>query len=200
MGGGCGADAPSLAPPDGLRLVTPALDVHASFLAALAECRADGQHLELDPSRLADAAEFARYVAALRAGVDDPQAPDRYVWSACGVWPADQPPETYVPQTVLWWTAGRRWLGRVNIRHELTDYLLRGGGNIGYEVRPGARGQGHATAMLAAALPLAAALGVDPARLDCEVDNVASRRVIEKNGGVFERQEGDTLYFLLPTR
>ena len=192
MGGG--------APPDGPRLVTPAVDFHASFLAALVEYRAEGQHLELDPSHLAEAAEFARYVAALRAGVDDPQAPDRFVCSVTGVWPADQPPETYVPQTVLWWTAGRRWLGRINIRHELNDYLLRGGGNIGYEVRPGARGQGHATAMLAAALPRAAALGIDPARLDCEADNVASRRVIEKNGGAFERQEGDTLFFLLPTR
>jgi predicted acetyltransferase len=182
------------------RLVAPAIDFHASFLEALAEYHADGQHLGLDPSLLAEAAEFAHYVAALRAGVDDPQAPDRYVWSASGVWPADQPPETYVPQTILWWTAGRRWLGRLSIRHELNEYLLRGGGNIGYEVRPRARRQGHATAMLAAALPRAAALGIDPARLDCEADNVASRRVIEKNGGVFERQEGDTLYFLLPTR
>ena len=33
--------------------------------------------------------------------------------------------------------------------------------------------------MLAAALPLAAALGIDPARIDCDADNVASRRVIE---------------------
>jgi RimJ/RimL family protein N-acetyltransferase len=119
------------APPDEPRLVTPAIDCHASFLAALAEFQADGQHLELDPSRLAEAAEFAQYVAALRAG---------------------------------------------------------------------ARRQGHATAMLAVALPRAAALGIDPARLDCEADNVASRRVIEKNGGVFARQEGDTLFFVLPTR
>ena len=41
--------------------------------------------------------------------------------------------------------------------------------------------------MLAAALPLAAALGIDPARVDCDADNVASRRVIEKNGGVLRR-------------
>ena len=35
--------------------------------------------------------------------------------------------------------------------------LLRRGGHIGYDVRPSARRRGHATAMLAAALPLAAA-------------------------------------------
>ena len=54
--------------------------------------------------------------------------------------------------------------------------------------------------MLAAALPLAAALGFDPVRLDCEVGNVASRRVIEKNGGRLEREEEGSFFFLLPTR
>jgi len=54
--------------------------------------------------------------------------------------------------------------------------------------------------MLAAALPLAAALGIDPVRVDCDVDNTASRRVIEKNGGRLEREEGGSLYFLVPTR
>ena len=32
----------------------------------------------------------------------------------------------------------------------------------------------------------AMANGIDPARLDCDVDNVGSRRTIEKNGGVFD--------------
>ena len=88
-----------------------------------------------------------------------------------------------MPQTVLWWAAGDEYLGRLAIRHRLTPDLRVEGGNIGYEVRPGARRRGHATAMLAAALPLAAALGIDPAHVDCDADNLASRRVIEKNGG-----------------
>ena len=54
--------------------------------------------------------------------------------------------------------------------------------------------------MLAAALPLATALGIDPARLDCDADNPASRRVIEKNGGRLEREAGGNSYFLVPTR
>jgi predicted acetyltransferase len=104
-----------------------------------------------------------------------------------------------VPQTVLWWVAGDEYLGRLSIRHRLTAHLLHEGGNIGFEVRPGARRRGHATAMLAAALPLAAALGVDPARLDCDVDNPASRRVIEKNGGVLDEERDDVLFFWVPT-
>ena len=188
------------ATPEPPRLVAPAVAFHASFLAALAEYQAEGRHLELDLARMADAAELARFVAALRAGATDPLAPDRYVWSLSGVWPADQSPETYVPHTVLWWTAGAQYLGRLNIRHELNEDLLRGGGHIGYEVRPGALRQGHATAMLAAALRMAAALGIDPARVDCEVDNVASRRVIEKNGGVLDEERDGTLYFWVPTK
>ena len=105
-----------------------------------------------------------------------------------------------MPQTVLWWAAGGEYLGRINIRHRLNEGLLVRGGHIGYEVRPSARGRGHATAMLAAALPLAAALGIDPAHVDCDADNVASRRVIEKNGGRLEREEDGSLYYLVPTR
>ena len=52
--------------------------------------------------------------------------------------------------------------------------------------------------MLAEALPLAAGLGIDPARVDCDADNVASRRVIERGGGVDEERDG-SLYFWVPT-
>ena len=104
-----------------------------------------------------------------------------------------------MPQTTLWWTTGDEYLGRVAIRHHLNVGLLREGGNIGYEVRPDVRRQGHATAMLAAALPIAAALGIEVAHLDCDIENVASRRVIEKNGGRLEREEDHNFYFLVPT-
>jgi predicted acetyltransferase len=114
--------------------------------------------------------------------------------------PVETWPDGYVPQTWLWWVAGDEFLGRLSIRHRLTPHLLVEGGNIGYEVRPSARGMGHATAMLAAALPLATALGIELAHLDLDDDNVASRRVIEKNGGTLERREGSCLYYLVPTR
>jgi predicted acetyltransferase len=53
--------------------------------------------------------------------------------------------------------------------------------------------------MLAAALPIAHHLGIDPALLTCDSDNVGSRRVIESNGGVFEDQLDDKLRFWVPT-
>jgi predicted acetyltransferase len=86
--------------------------------------------------------------------------------------------------TTLWWVEDDRFLGRLAIRHRLTPVLERAGGHIGYDVRPSARRQGHARAMLAAALAIAnTTLGIDEALLTCDEINVASRRVIEANGG-----------------
>jgi predicted acetyltransferase len=82
----------------------------------------------------------------------------------------------------------------------LNDALKDVGGHIGYDVRPSARRQGHATAMLAAALPIAAGLGIDPALITCDVDNRASRRVIERAGGALVSQSPRTLRFHVPTR
>jgi predicted acetyltransferase len=108
-------------------------------------------------------------------------------------------PEGFVAMTKLWWVEGEEYLGGFSVRHELTDLLRELGGHIGYLVRPSARRRGHATAMLAAALPLARGLGIDPALVTCDATNTASRRVIESNGGVFEDQREDKLRFWVPT-
>ena len=182
------------------RLVTPDICYHRSFLTALKEYHAEGEHLEVDAERLADEAEFARYVEALHDDARSGGALWRYLKGLRGSAPWVAPSAGWTLQTALWWVADDEYLGRVNIRHWLTQDLLRRGGHIGYEVRPTARGRGHATAMLAAALPLAAQIGIDPAHIDCDAGNLASRRVIEKNGGRLEREENGSLYFLVPTR
>jgi predicted acetyltransferase len=108
-------------------------------------------------------------------------------------------PPGIVPATFLWWVDGDTYIGRLSIRHKLTQWLLDYGGHIGYVVRPSARRQGHATAMLAAALPVAASLGIDPVLVTCDYDNEPSRRVIEANGGVFEDQRAEKLRYWIPT-
>ena len=46
-------------------------------------------------------------------------------------------------------------------------------------------------------LPVAAALGIDPVLVTCDTDNEASRRTIERNGGVFEdTREGKRRYWV----
>ena len=165
------------------RLATPDAQFHASFLAALAEYHDERRHLELGVATLRDPIDFGRYVAALRA--------EEHLKSDGRT--------SRVPQTNLWWVEGDEYLGRIAIRHHLNAGLRSVGGHIGYEIRPSRRHQGHATAMLAAALPLACAMGIDPALITCDVGNTISRRVIEANGGRYAGRDGDELHFWVPT-
>jgi predicted acetyltransferase len=164
-------------------LVAPTTAVHRSFLAATEELHREGRAAELDGAGLLDPGHFAAYVGRLLAEAR-PETPRRPGW---------------VPCTHLWLVEGPEYLGRLSIRHALTDWLRQIGGHIGYEVRPTARRQGHATRMLAMGLPVAASLGIDPALITCDVDNIASRRVIEANGGRLEESRNGKLRFWVPT-
>jgi predicted acetyltransferase len=104
-----------------------------------------------------------------------------------------------VPQSVLWWVEGDRFLASFHVRHALNDTLSQVGGHVGYAVRPTARGQGHASAMLAAGLDwIRANLPLDRVLLTVNASNPHSITVIEKNGGVFDKaiphiwREGET--------
>ena len=87
-----------------------------------------------------------------------------------------------VPSEVFWFVSGEFYLGSLVIRHRLI--ADQGGGHIGYHVVSPWQGQGHATEMLRQALVKAGALGISPALLTVSPVNHASRRVVEKNGGV----------------
>jgi predicted acetyltransferase len=92
-----------------------------------------------------------------------------------------------VPSTFMFGFKGERIVGRVSIRHRLTEALLRVGGHIGYVVVPEFRRQGHATAMLRLAVQFAHdKLGLDRVLVTCDDDNIGSIKTIENNGGVLE--------------
>ncbi|WP_396625502.1 GNAT family N-acetyltransferase [Luteitalea sp.] len=101
-----------------------------------------------------------------------------------------------VPATFLFAFVGPRIVGRVSLRHVLTPPLERIAGHIGYAVVPEFRRRGHATEMLRQALRIARRqLGLARVLVTCDDDNVASIRVIEKNGGVLENiVEGTDLH------
>ena len=79
---------------------------------------------------------------------------------------------------------GERILGGSRLRHRLIPVLELDGGNIGYEIRPSERRLGHATQLLALTLERARGLGLARVLLTVEPGNLASVRVVEKNGGV----------------
>jgi predicted acetyltransferase len=175
-------------------LISPTADLQASFLRAMAEHRAEGRGLPSDQSNVGmylrvygatwdDKAEFARFVDDLLAQASEASRP-----------------ALFVPATSMWWVEGDEYLGRLGIRHRLAPGRTgERNGHVGYDVRPSARRQGHATAMLAAALPIAAALGLPQVLITCDEDNVASRRTIERNGGVLHDRFDGKLRFWLPT-
>lgn len=176
------------------RLIAPNARLRASFAAAMDEFRTEGRGLADDRSiigrYLRDDAEATRSDAAFQAFVDSVRA-ERL---------EETPrPEGYVPDTELWWVEGDEFLGRIGVRHRLTPTLLEMGGHIGYDVRPSARRRGHATEMLRQALEVARGLDIDPALVTCDVDNVGSRIVIERNGGVLEDERAGKLRFWVPT-
>lgn len=80
------------------------------------------------------------------------------------------------------------FVGAVNIRHYLNEALLLDGGHIGDGVRPSRRGEGIATKMIKMALEKCKELGIDRVLMVCDKDNIASRRTIEKNGGILENE------------
>jgi predicted acetyltransferase len=166
-----------------MKLVEPSTTVHHSFLGALTEFQKEGRYPHLDPEALKDTERFAAYLVALHRERDD----------------VTRPRDGMVSSTTLWLVDGEEYLGRVSIRHGLTDRLRVEGGHIGYEIRPTRRGQGLGTRILRLALPVAHGLGIDPALITCAADNTASRRVIQACGGVEGEPVGDRLRYWVPT-
>lgn len=72
---------------------------------------------------------------------------------------------------------GLRWQPGTNA---LPPHVL---GHIGYAVVPWKRGRGYATRALSLLLPEARKEGLTYVEITTDVDNVASQRVIESNGG-----------------
>jgi len=151
-----------------IHLADPAVELEAAYLDMVADhLRAgdDGPKKQLEPF----AADFAAYVRALHAYARGENLPDGAV-----------------PQNTYWLMRGRTILGTARLRHRLNERLEHEGGHVGYGIRPSERGKGCATRLLALMLDKARARGLTRVLVTCNEDNIASRRVIEKNGGRLE--------------
>lgn len=171
-------------------LATPAVRFHRSFLAAADEFRSAGewQHdgivswpaegafrgVVFTREGLEAPEEFARLVAN-RVGDAEDESPRPPGWTSASHWWMEHPdrPDEFV--------------GAISLRHSIEHPMLASvGGHVGYGVRPAARRRGFAGDALRQVVPLAAARGIPRLLVTCDLDNVASARTIEANGGEFE--------------
>lgn len=91
----------------------------------------------------------------------------------------------FVPSTLYFLVTGEgRILGAIHFRHHLNDRLRENGGHIGYGVRSSERRKGYGRLMLQLLLDRLRAHNVERVMLTCDEMNVASRRTIERCGGV----------------
>ncbi|WP_066944881.1 GNAT family N-acetyltransferase [Streptomyces lushanensis] len=169
------------------RFIAPDVRVQASFLDAMAEFVAEGA---------GERALLLHEMEEFAASWHRPEVFAAYV-DRLNAEPLEETPRVagWVPNTTLWYVDGDTFLGRLAIRHRLNPFLRELGGHIGYAVRPSARRRGHATAMLAAAVPVARGLGIESVLVTCDTTNTASRKVIEAAGGVLEDERGGKLRF-----
>jgi predicted acetyltransferase len=157
-----------------LRLVAPSLEGLPGYAAALAagwspDTTQDVSAEQLaalgrDPARFLE--ELSRQDGTIRtaSGAEVPRLPSRTFWlddgEFCGVISL-----RYVPGSNL-----------------LPDYVS---GHIGYAVVPWKQRRGYATHALGLMLPVAREVGLSRIEITCDEGNEPSRRVIEKNGGLF---------------
>ena len=165
-------------------LVRPSVRYEKAFFEALRELPEDSQwELTYTKQTLAQIEnDFPAYVTALLARETATMAP-------------------LVHDTINWAIAGERILGRIAFRHRLNDFLKNVGGHIGFAVRPSARREGVGTRMLEKILMTPIAKRVGRVLVTCDETNAPSRKIIEKNGGIYsghypDPEEGTkTLHF-----
>lgn len=104
-------------------------------------------------------------------------------------------PQDMVTTSTFWLIDHDEVVGVARIRHEDrgTD------GHIGYDIAPCHRNKGYGTQILRLALEKAANIGINEVIVTCNVDNAASRKIIEKSNGIllgtmFDEEENENLF------
>ncbi len=81
-----------------------------------------------------------------------------------------------------------RMVGVIDLRQfEEHPVLSVWGGHIGYSVRPSEHRKGYGTEMLRQMLLFAREKGLEKVMITCHDGNIASEKIIRKNGGVYEK-------------
>ena len=104
-------------------------------------------------------------------------------------------PEGWAATSTFWLIDSNEVVGVVRIRHQ----DIATAGHIGYDISPNYRNKGYGSHILKLALEKAELLGIKNAIVLCSMDNIISRKIIEKNKGkllgtVYDEEEDEHLY------
>ncbi len=100
----------------------------------------------------------------------------------------NNPPKWFSKSSLLFLMENNEIIWGIDIRHELnSDILIEIWWNIWYWIAPQYRRKWYATKMLELWLIEAKKLWLDKVLITCDIDNIASKKVILKNWWVFER-------------
>ena len=150
-----------------MKLIKPSVEYRDTFIDGLKEYQSEGGFPTVDAEERRN--YFAEYIERLnndfKKGYGD---------------------EEIVHMEHLWLVHGDKYIGTILLRHQLNKYLLNTGGNITYEIRPTERRKGYGKEILRLALLEAKHIGLERVLITCDEDNVASKKIIEANGGALE--------------
>jgi predicted acetyltransferase len=151
-----------------IKLIEPTVNLKTEFLAMVEGHIAAGEHKMWQFDQAVE--DFAKYVKG------------RLDWKK-----GKNLPEGWIPSTTFWLVRDNDViLGTSRLRHKLTEHLRNIGGHIGYNIRPSQRRKGYGTLILELTLQKARELGLKRVLITCDDDNIASIKIIERNGGVLE--------------
>lgn len=165
-----------------MKLVLPSVQYKESFIEAVKEYQADTSNaLTNEMYNELDVAELEAHF-------------DTYASEQVSHARGENLRPGWVPCSNYWLIDNEEFIGALRIRHTLSGHLVKTGGHIGYDIRPTKRRQGYGSAILSLALPEAKKLGIERILVTCDETNEASRKIIERNGGVLENSlpNGDT--------
>ena len=104
-------------------------------------------------------------------------------------------PQGEVITSTFWLIDKKQVVGVVRIRHQEVECA----GHIGYDISPDCRNRGYGFQILKLALEKAMKIGIKEVFLTCNIENTASKKIIEKNNGkllgtIFDEEEDEYLY------
>ena len=179
-----------------LRLIQPDAKYTQTYVKGMITIREEGKHWEVN--------KFSPpYQTEIESLLENPERMAERIIFLKGNLTEDGLPEGFVPYTEFWLMENDDYIGRFSVRLKLNDNLRKVGGHIGYSLIPEARGKGYGTEGFRLLFPFLSEINCEcPVLVTCNSENIGSRRVIEKNGGVRNGQvtheNGDvSLHYLI---